>query len=324
MDSKITRRRVSDLLQYDWLKIIGAILVIIALWEILFSVTAVKITSEQTFRYFYDVGVYPTSSENFYRMVASDKSYDTLSVESGDTQASASVMVARLDMHDVDIIISQKLQDATNKDADIRAKTLIDDTFTFHIGSFEKLLSDAQSYLRLFLKDGATDQDIYDFDKMSIEKINANFLYRMQGDNRFRTDSQKAIGMIAEQNRIKDLCEQVEDFEKLLGKENQGLFFEYTRFEQIKDNDSLSESERAQYEKLYNENEKLKYGLNVGALKGGRNPSEFFTAGTTGNAQDIVIMYCDFVAYQPNMHFECIRFINLIVRECTAPGFLDN
>lgn len=49
MDAKITKLRLSRMLSYDWLKIIGAAAAVIIVWVLIFTMTATRITSAQTF-----------------------------------------------------------------------------------------------------------------------------------------------------------------------------------------------------------------------------------------------------------------------------------
>ena len=49
MDAKITKLRLSRMLSYDWLKIVGAAAGAILIWSLIFTMTATRITSAQTF-----------------------------------------------------------------------------------------------------------------------------------------------------------------------------------------------------------------------------------------------------------------------------------
>ena len=49
MDAKITKQRLSHLLSYDWLKIVGLIAVAILVWSLIFTMTATRITAAQQF-----------------------------------------------------------------------------------------------------------------------------------------------------------------------------------------------------------------------------------------------------------------------------------
>ena len=49
MDAKITKLRLSRMLSYDWLKIVGTAAAAIVVWVLIFTMTATRITSAQTF-----------------------------------------------------------------------------------------------------------------------------------------------------------------------------------------------------------------------------------------------------------------------------------
>ena len=49
MDAKITKLRLSRMLAYDWLKIIGTAAAVIIVWVLIFTMTATRITPAQTF-----------------------------------------------------------------------------------------------------------------------------------------------------------------------------------------------------------------------------------------------------------------------------------
>ena len=60
MDAKITKKRLSEMLQYDWIKILGVIVAAIIVWELIFTMTAVRVSNGQNFKIYY----YPTLSAN--------------------------------------------------------------------------------------------------------------------------------------------------------------------------------------------------------------------------------------------------------------------
>ena len=49
MDAKITKLRLNRMLAYDWLKIVGTAAAAIIVWVLIFTMTATRITSAQTF-----------------------------------------------------------------------------------------------------------------------------------------------------------------------------------------------------------------------------------------------------------------------------------
>jgi hypothetical protein len=64
MDAKITKERLSRMLSYDWLKIVGGILAAILVWSLIFTMSATRITPAQQFtaiNYFGNVGTINTN-----------------------------------------------------------------------------------------------------------------------------------------------------------------------------------------------------------------------------------------------------------------------
>ena len=86
---------------------------------------------------------------------------------------------------------------------------------------------------------------------------------------------------------------------------------------------------RKEYELFYQREidqgrENARYGIVVNALTGGEHsPSEFFKTKGQKDAVDVVVTFFDFfdqkkgVDAQPDLQFECITFLNTIVRECS-------
>jgi hypothetical protein len=49
MDAKITKKRLTHMLSYDWVKIIAAVAVAVLVWSLIFTMTATRITNTQRF-----------------------------------------------------------------------------------------------------------------------------------------------------------------------------------------------------------------------------------------------------------------------------------
>ena len=49
MDARITKQRLGNLLSYDWLKMLIAIVIAVFLIILLFTMTATRVTNAQTF-----------------------------------------------------------------------------------------------------------------------------------------------------------------------------------------------------------------------------------------------------------------------------------
>lgn len=340
MDNKITRKRLSDFLAYEWIVVIIVIIASIIAWELAYTIGSVKLTVGQEFKYYYDQNVYSTGEGKLYSLMLDKKalSYDILEFYGESLSSDFNVLSTRLSVQEGDIIITDSKEAEEGQPAQqVRAKSIVD-----HMSgvSFEKLLKDAKTYLRdNFLQDGLKTVSDYTanpdadldlavlYENLDSAKIQAHFLKRMRKDNRYRTDTQKAEGIELEKVRIEKLCTEVQDFEKLILAESThpDLFFRYTRFEQSL---AFAEEQRdkERYEEYLKEQQECIYGLNVSALKDYNtdkgeqktNPTEYFTLiGSNGKADNIVIMAFDFWDYQYDLQFETISFINTIVRQCS-------
>lgn len=66
MDAKITKKRLSRMLSYDWLKIVGMAVALILVWTLIFTMTATKIMPSQQFTVFNYTGNLSLSTTKFY------------------------------------------------------------------------------------------------------------------------------------------------------------------------------------------------------------------------------------------------------------------
>ena len=276
MDNRITKTRLSDFLSYEWILMIIITVIAIIVWEFAYTVGAVRLTTGQHFKYYYDVSIDSSSNGTFQNLLLKEKtfSYDILKMESESLNNEYNVLSVRLSIQEGDILITDK-KVAYKKDSDgiiekdeygnfiqndkksVRAKSNIDN---YAIYSLDKLNSDAQKYLAKFLKNGldiyGADNKIdvqklpaviFDWNNYDQAKIKSYFLKRMDGDNRFRKDDEKASGVKKEIARIKDLVEEVKYFNAFLTFANDNpeldLLYNYTKHEQsynLGDNETKS------------------------------------------------------------------------------------
>lgn len=318
MDNKITKKRLSEYLSYEWiLMIIIAVISIIA-WELIYTMTGVKLTVGQNFKYYYDQTVYVGTEENLYNVLTENKtfSYDVLDVKTETLSSDYNVLSVRLSVQEGDILFTDCVEpEEDDKNTTVRAKEMVD---SYDVYDYDLLCADAEEYLAQFLKDGLTKDsaDVADFNNLDVAKIDKVFRERMKKDNRFRSEEQKVQGLKLEVERIKDLCDEVRKFRILLSQGDE-YFFAYKKYEQRLADETLREDVREQYEKIKDTTPK-KYGLRVEALKDGKHtPSKFFKVKGSDTAKDVVVMAFNFRKYQPHLQFETISFINTIVSACS-------
>ena len=323
MDNKLTKKRLSDFLAYEWILTIIIAVAAIVVWELAYTMSAVRLTTGQAFKYYYDENVTAVDDGRFYDMLKESGtfSYDVKELTSETLTSSYNVLSTRLSVYEGDVIFT----DCTEKeDGSVRAKNLAD-TYGYN---YERLLSDAKNYLAGFLKDGVTGEwDMLDYENLDESKIEAHFGER--SGKRVYKNSLKAgeISVADEKERIKKLCSETADFKKLLECDAENLFFRYTRFEQ-----SLAfaeERDKPNYEKAVNSEkdagrENAVYGLNLAALKcyggdttGKKEVTDIVKYVGTAEADGVTLLVFDFKSEQPDLQYEAIAFINAVVRACS-------
>ena len=295
--------------------IIVAVAAIIVL-ELVYSVSATRLSTGQQFKYYMDEDIYvfDASDKDIYDLLGVEKgkngktfSYDVLSVESENLISSYNVLSVRLAVQEGDAIFTTS---AEKEDGSVGIKQIVDENPVYHLECDSGLLARAENYLKTFTVDGG---DIYTESDYDENKIRAHFDARMKGDNRFRSEADKEEGRQNEIGRIKKLAKEVKDFKTLLSiGEEKGLFYKYTRYGQLSAANPDNENYKAVYEK---ETEHI-YGINMDALTGGKkNVSEYLKITGTDSAENVVLVLFDFGSYQEDLQFESISFVNTLVRE---------
>ena len=317
MDNRLTKRRLSDFLAYEWiLMIIIAIAAIIVL-EYGYSLVATRLSVGQHFKYYFDEDVYSVDYNvkklNDLLGVETGKngktfSYDVLSVETENLTSSYNVLSVRLSAQQGDAIFTSSVEEEGKS---VRVKSIIDD---YSVYDMQSLLKSAKEYLTKFVKDGG---DIYNTDDYDENKIRNHFDLRMKGDNRYRTESEKEEGRKDEIVRITRLAKEVKDFETVMSVgDERGLFYRYTRYEQLSAENPYDADFKRDYEQEKAERENLVYGFNMAALTGGKkNVSEYLKITGKDSAENVVLVLFDFSEYQPDLQFEDVSFFNTLVRE---------
>ena len=82
MDARITKKRLGQMLSYDWIKIIACIVAGIVLWSLIFTTTATRLNPAQTFTVYAYMGTAPTdkfsAKINSKTALAEKYSYDVI------------------------------------------------------------------------------------------------------------------------------------------------------------------------------------------------------------------------------------------------------
>lgn len=328
MDNKITRTRFSDFFSYEWIRIIIFSIVAIFVWELIFTVSGVRLTTGQQFKIIYDLTVDEETEDEIIPLSYMDGafSYDVLKIDREFLSATqVNMLNVRYETRDCDVIVTSNAY-KTGEDNSVRREALviIDALFMW---SYEEMLVDGENYLLSLLKDEfqGDKTKVYDYDNLDQTKIDAMFTRRQAKDNRFRSQQDKMIGMQNERSRIQLLCKNL-NMAKFLLENHSEIFLQYTRHEQTATNyptennkNVLKDTKDKNLEKYGTE--KLSYGIDVGKLKitgstqGKHSASSFFAK--DGKPDDVVLMAFNFLTYQPHLQFESLSFMNSVVHLCS-------
>ena len=207
MDARITKHRLSNMLSYDWIKILLAIAAAVGVLVMLFTMIATRPTNAQTFLIY---GYYGTSSGSDYYSHQDDLknknvfSYDILKIggEVFEGSYSSQVFAARRTTSSGTVMFVSHDKNEEDENATTRLEDLAALGFTRGdketlLRDPEKFMQDCEAYLNGFFKDGALDE----------QAVKDCFLSRNGKDKRFRSASQKQKGIQKERERILKLQE---------------------------------------------------------------------------------------------------------------------
>lgn len=206
MDARITKTRLSNLLSYDWLKIIGAIAAAVLLICVLFTTIATRAGEERLYK-IYAYGTVSagedegTVSEILLRNQVFSYDIADVSVEVfGTGQYSEAAYTARR-MAGEGTVMFVNNRETLSEEEEVTSE------FRTLIGSYEdglaldvaQWLEDCESYLQRFFGEdwraGTLDE----------EEAEACFLARNAEDNRYRSEEKRAQGIEDEKARLEKL-----------------------------------------------------------------------------------------------------------------------
>lgn len=236
MDAKITKKRLSRMLSYDWIKILVLAAVLIFVWVLIFMMTATRITPAQQFtvyNYMNNESFMATGFEDFLGKAHSKGvfSYEVLETTTLDLAANkdyaATLLDSRIATYEGDVIL---VADAGNpalgyeEDEKTGEKiykysyaetfamnypyTLFDLDFENANGYFKQMENFLQTYYGADWKEGTLKKDV-------VEK---KFRARVEDDKRFKKEAQIKAGIKDEEKRIEKYRDTLIRFYELLEK----------------------------------------------------------------------------------------------------------
>lgn len=236
MDAKITKQRLSRMLSYDWIKIIGIIVAICIVWSLVFTMTATQITVTQKFYVYSYVGNNSFSQEfkKLYDQTHKNEfSYEILEIASEGLGSEVNtILEARFAVGEGDLMF---IAHAPNKKDSYKVgegeeeQTLYYNyTETFARGRARFLYSlegegsntdnyftQVEGYLSKYFFDGNGKAD-WENGTLDEEKVKADFRARVRKDKRFKTEAQLIVGEANDIKRLESYREALKEFYKYL------------------------------------------------------------------------------------------------------------
>ena len=231
MDAKITKKRLSRMLSYDWIKILLTIAAAVLVWMLIFTMTATRITPAQqftVFNYLGNVSFNDTKFLDLYNEIYSDGtfSYEVLEINNNDIPSTAeyasTIMEARLATNEGDVIfVSSQPNTSSEK---IKNEETGEEYYQYSyaesllVGYFHQMYQldpekqgsyfyNMEAYLNNYYKGDWTKSE-----NLEEAKVSADFYARAKNDKRFKTDEQKKAGEAKDIQRIKDYRDALEQF----------------------------------------------------------------------------------------------------------------
>ena len=197
MDAKITRKRLGEMLAYDWIKILAVIAAVVCAWLLIFQVSGVRLSAGQSFHiHYYGRSLSAIDAQKLSAALKDEYlSYDVLKVDMSNIPANSDaneMLVAKNGIREGDLLVVENVDSGTqeNPALDSLFCKMIDG---FRMMAMEDLVASAEQYLAKF----------YDADGQMLDTVvEDHFRTRMKKDNRFRKEKQIILGVVQEKIRI--------------------------------------------------------------------------------------------------------------------------
>lgn len=311
MDNRITKTRLGDFLSYEWIIMILITVLAIVGFEFLYIVSGVRLTTGQTFCYYYDENVSGVNDISFLNTITTTNtfSYDILNIKNEKISSEYNVLNVRAQTQELDAIFTDTY--SSNGEGEYKfnkAKKLIDEYDVFSVEDTEGgIINGAKKYLSQFLSN--PDGDPLDFNGLDKAKIQSHFKERTKNHRVYRNSINAGeISVENEYQRIQKLCEDTSFLIKALQyddtlPEESKIFYSYKRYEQA---NASGEKSRPVEETA------KRFGLNVSRL--GDEARKFFTMTETEKQADIILVLFDYTGYQPDLQYESISFMCSVIK----------
>ncbi len=323
MDAKITKKRLKQMLSYDWLKIVALIVAVIFVWSLIFTMTATPITPTQQFtviNYRGNISLNKQGFSNSYNEAFNNKvfSYEVLKTTTVDLTTSeeyaATLLQTRVSTNEGDVVVISDSPDsysAYEKDG----QTLYDS----YLQTFLKNYGTALYNLDPNAEDGFFKQmeryvgGYYTNGVLDEEKVERDFLARIKKnkDKRYKKQAQIDEGIQADKERIQKYAAALTEF---YGYFNEGLV-SFTHVQAIDRENGDEVLIEGKYFLNLCPNEATMGGLKeiFGYYKQVEN-EQTGEVQTVVTAENMHVAFFDFSAVEEGFAYESLLYINYIIR----------
>lgn len=336
MDAKITKKRLSRMLSYDWIKIIALAAALIFIWVMIFTMTATRITPAQqftVFNYIHNANLYTGKFDDLYQKASEDGvfSYEVIECNTNDLSTSGehahTVAEARLSTDEGDIMFVADAPDRDTASKNDKGETVYQRTdlesflrgyghyvFSLDPEDENSYFNQMEKYLSKYYKEGAWQDD----SKIDKEKIEKDFLIRIDGDKRFKSKAEIAQGK-------KDEVVRIQKYSAALAK-----FYDYVEKGYVTYTQTVYEEEKFKIEGVYSINiapQFLKDGKTENPLASkladylGYYTSYVNENGETKNkltADNMNVAFFDLQGVEEGFQYESLLFVTYLLDACLA------
>ena len=213
MDAKITKKRLSDFLSYDWLKMVGIAVGFIVVWALVFTTTATRIIPSQSFGIYTYKGALGGAGYIRYAEME-DLSYEVIKIDAQDSMKTAgddnilTIMETRLAVDEIDVAFTSDAGEGfyqyQTPEGETKKTTCLEDFiyryygYTYRLDGENGYLAGMAAYLNTYYGEN------YQTGELDKAKVESDFLARIKAnkDKRYKKQAEINEGIKGEIERI--------------------------------------------------------------------------------------------------------------------------
>ena len=230
MDAKITKKRLSQMLSYDWMKMVLTAAGMIIVWTLALTITATRIMPSQAFGVYAYMGTtvtdkfsnLPTRTQNLFSYEVIERK--TEDINTGGDEYALQIMEARLTTEEVDVLFAPHVAGGSIQytlDGETQSTTYLEDflyrfyNYAHRLDGENGYLKQMENYLNEYYKGDYTNPN--NLDK---QKVETDFRAKVKEtkDKRYKTEEQIQAGVQGELDRFAKYRQAYADFNDYLDK----------------------------------------------------------------------------------------------------------